>query len=120
MYRRNGFFLFDLTLAIVLLLTVASIFAHLVWLYNRDSIRLSAIRDDVRNEQAILYRAMSGRQVPIGKQWVIMPARITGSAMETLPGGSHWIAIRSAYNAAVPTLYALTISPQSSPVGGIK
>ena len=43
MARRRGFFMFDLALAITLLLVLASAFVHVVWLYNRDCARLAAI-----------------------------------------------------------------------------
>ncbi|MGC9261699.1 MAG: hypothetical protein ACP5I8_16675 [Phycisphaerae bacterium] len=107
MNRRRGFFIFDLTLAIVLLLAIASMFARLMWLYNRDSVRLATIRDTARVEQASLYRVMSRSPGSASKQWLIKPARMASHAGTSFPPGSQWIVIRSANKVGAPALYAL-------------
>ena len=120
MNRSRGFFMFDLTLAIVLLLAMASVFVHVVWLYNRDCVRLAAIRNAARNEQTMLYRATTRLRGAVGKQWVIMPAKAPIRASRAWPVGSHWVAIHSADNSAGQTLYALTLVPRTTRRGGTK
>ena len=120
MARRRGFFLLDLTLAIVLIVALASVFSHLVWLYNRDCGRLAAIRNAARNEQTMLYHATGRPRGAVGRQWVIMPAKAPIRASRALPVGSHWIAIHSADNSAGRTLYALTLSLRTKRAEGTK
>ena len=120
MARRRGFFLFDLTLAIVLIVVVASMFAHLVWLYNRDCVHLAAVRNAARNQQTMLYHAIARPQDAISKLWIITPVKISSQGAGTLPAGSHWMAIRSAGHTDVPTFYALTLPSRPSDKGGTK
>ncbi len=125
MNRSRGFFMFDLTLAIVLLLALASVFVHVVWLYNRDCGRLAAMRIAARNEQTMLYRATMRPQGAAAKQWVagagvIGPAKMPSRGSQPLPVGSHWVAIHAAGHSPGPTLYALALSPQTKRMGGKK
>ncbi len=124
MNRSRGFFMFDLTLAIVLLLTLASVFVHVVWLYNRDCVRLAAIRNAARNEQTILYRATMRPREAAAKQWIagpglIRPAKMPSRGSQALPGGSHWVAIHAGHSAG-QTLYALAQAPRTKRIGGKK
>jgi hypothetical protein len=120
MRQNRGFFLMDLTLGIVLAVAVASLLAHFMWLYKRDCLRLAAVRDAARNEQATLYRATRGQRAGVGGQWLIKPVNVGISATRTLPVGSHWIAIQSANDSAAPTLYALALSPRAARAGVAK
>ena len=125
MNRSRGFFMFDLTLAIVLLLAVASVFVHVVWLYNRDCGRLAAMRSAARNEQTILYRAVMRPQEAAAKQWITGPgvirlAKMSSRGGQALPGGSHWVAIHGAGHSAGQTLYALALAPRTKRTGGKK
>lgn len=120
MARRRGFFMFDLTLAIALLLVLASAFVHVVWLYNRDCSRLAAIRNAARNEQTMLYRATMQPREVAAKPWVIGPAKMPSRGSQALPGGSHWVAIHVADHSAGQTLYALAPAARAKPTGGKK
>ena len=120
MNRRRGFFIFDLTLAIVLMVVVASMFARLMWLYNRDSARLAAMRDTARVEQASLYRVMSRPPGSAGKEWLIKPASMASQVAAGVPSGSQWIVIRSAGKVGAPALYALRFAGTAPKTGGGK
>ena len=120
MNRRRGFFIFDLTVAIVLLLAIASVFARLMWLYNRDSVRLAAMRDTARVEQASLYRVMSRPPGSAGKEWLIKPASMASQVAAGVPSGSQWIVIRSAGKVGAPALYALRFAGTAPKTGGGK
>ena len=120
MNRSRGFFMFDLTLAIVLLLAMASVFVHVVWLYNRDCGRLAAMRSAARNEQTMLYRATTRSPEAPAKQWGIGPAKMSSRGSQALPGGSHWVAIHGAGHSAGQTLYALALAPRTKRTGGKK
>lgn len=120
MNRLRGFFIFDLTLAIVLMVVVASMFAHVVWLYNHDSARLALVRDAARVEQAVLYQRMARSDNRIGNRWVIKRAAVADHARAGLPTGSRWIVIRPAGKGDAPALYALRVADIAKKAGGGK
>lgn len=120
MNRLRGFFIFDLTLAIVLMVVVASMFAHVVWLYNHDSARLADVRDAARVEQAVLYQGMARSDNRTGNRWVIKRAAVAGHSRAGLPAGSRWIVIRPSGKAETPALYALRVADIAKKAGGGK